>query len=68
MFHNRISSTRRADPAGRPDASRYIEFTREEMQAAAETLCTRGIDRIVPVGQALAFAQVWDGYVLLGEN
>ncbi len=45
----------------------YIEFTRDEMQEAAGTLCVRGIDRIVPVGQALAFGPVWDGYVLLGE-
>jgi hypothetical protein len=45
----------------------YVEFTRDEMQAAAETLCLRGIDRIVPVGQALAFGPVWDGYVLLSE-
>ena len=45
----------------------YIGFTREEMQAAATALCSRGIDRIVPVGQALTFEPVWDGYVLLAE-
>jgi hypothetical protein len=45
----------------------YVEFTRDEMQEAAGMLCVRGIDRIVPVGQALAFGPVWDGYVLLGE-
>ena len=45
----------------------YMGFTREDMAAAAPVLCTTGIDRIVPVGQALAFSPVWDGYVLLTE-
>lgn len=45
----------------------YMGFTREDMAAAAPVLCTMGIDRIVPVGQALAFSPVWDGYVLLAE-
>jgi hypothetical protein len=45
----------------------YIGFTRDVMQAVAKTLCSRGIDRIVPVGQALTFGPVWDGYVLLAE-
>lgn len=45
----------------------YIGFTRGEMESAAKTLCAQGIDRIVPVGQALAFGPVWDGYVLLSE-
>jgi len=30
-------------------------------------LCERGIDRIVPVGQALDFSPLWDGYVLFSE-
>ncbi len=45
----------------------YIGFTQHEMESAAKTLCAQGIDRIVPVGQALAFGPVWDGYVLLSE-
>jgi hypothetical protein len=45
----------------------YVGFTRDEMQTAATILCSRGIDRIVPVGQALTFGPVWDGYVLLAE-
>lgn len=45
----------------------YVGFTRDEMAAAAPALCTMGIDRIVPVGQALAFSPVWDGYLLLAE-
>jgi len=45
----------------------YIGFTQSAMEAAAKTLCAQGIDRIVPVGQALTFGPVWDGYVLLSE-
>ena len=45
----------------------YIGFTQSEMESAAKMLCAQGIDRIVPVGQALAFGPVWDGYVLLSE-
>ena len=45
----------------------YAGFSRDEMRIAAETLCTNGVDRIIPVGQALDFGPVWDGYVLLCE-
>ena len=45
----------------------YAGFTQQEMTAAAARLCQRGLDRIVPLGQALAFGPVWDGYVLLSE-
>jgi len=31
-------------------------------------LCNgRGVDRMVPIGDALAFDDVWDGFDLLGE-
>jgi hypothetical protein len=45
----------------------YFGFTAEETQQAARVLTLRGIDRIVPIGQALNFGPVWDGYVLLAE-
>jgi len=45
----------------------YALYDRKEMLAAGPLLCARGIQRIVPVGQALTFAPVWDGYVLFGE-
>jgi hypothetical protein len=45
----------------------YIGYTREEMSQVARLLSVRGVDRIVPVGQALNFEPVWDGYVLLTE-
>ncbi len=44
-----------------------IGFTRDERLDLARALCVRGIDRIVPPGQALAFGPTWDGYVLLSE-
>jgi len=45
----------------------YVKFTQEEMSDEARFLCVRGIDRIVPVGQALSFSAVWDGYVMFNE-
>jgi hypothetical protein len=33
----------------------------------ARSLNGSGIDRIVPIGQALAFGRFWDGYDLLAE-
>jgi hypothetical protein len=45
----------------------YFGFMTTEMQEAAGALTMRGIDRIVPIGQALNFGPVWDGYVLLAE-
>ncbi len=45
----------------------YVGFTRDEMLHAARTFTTHGVDRVVPMGQALAFGPTWDGYVLLSE-
>lgn len=42
-------------------------FAAEELREFARTLIGRGIDRIVPVGQALSFGPVWDGYDLLAS-
>lgn len=42
-------------------------FAAGELRAFAELLQGRGIDRIVPVGQALKFSRFWDGYDLLEE-
>jgi hypothetical protein len=36
-------------------------FTRQELVSWARQAGPRGVDRIVPVGQALDFAPVWDG-------
>jgi Acyl-CoA reductase (LuxC) len=40
-------------------------FAPAEIQAFVDALGPRAIDRIVPVGQALAFSPVWDGQDLL---
>ncbi|MET7394564.1 acyl-CoA reductase [Dactylosporangium sp. NPDC005572] len=42
-------------------------FTMSELDDFVTTLAGRGIDRIVPFGQALTFAGVWDGLDLLRE-
>ena len=45
----------------------YFGFDRQEMEAFAQILNGRGIDRIVPIGHALTFNRFWDGYDLLQE-
>ena len=42
-------------------------FSQDELTAFALSLHGRGIDRIVPFGEALSFGSVWDGYDLLAE-
>jgi hypothetical protein len=42
-------------------------FSNEELAGFARSLDGRGIDRIVPFGDALSFDSVWDGYDLLAE-
>jgi hypothetical protein len=42
-------------------------FSDEELTAFARSLDGRGIDRIVPFGDALSFDTFWDGYDLLAE-
>mgnify|MGYP006268596401 CR=1 FL=1 len=43
----------------------YHGFTREEMKSLLERLHMTGVDRAVPIGQALNFDTVWDGYDLI---
>ena len=43
----------------------YFGFETEELSALALRL--NGLDRIVPIGQALNFNRFWDGYDLLQE-
>lgn len=45
----------------------YFGFSREEVASAARSLSRKGIDRLVPMGKALDFHPVWDGYHLLSE-
>ncbi|HVV83913.1 MAG TPA: acyl-CoA reductase [Kofleriaceae bacterium] len=45
----------------------HFGLSRQELLGLAERLAGRGIDRIVPVGQALHLARYWDGYDLGAE-
>jgi hypothetical protein len=42
-------------------------FSHDELTRFAQSLNGRGVDRIVPFGDALSFGSVWDGYDLLAE-
>ncbi|WP_322906539.1 acyl-CoA reductase [Paenibacillus sp. SGZ-1009] len=42
----------------------YFGFERQQLAEWAIGIPNRGVDRIVPVGQALNFGSVWDGYDL----
>lgn len=43
----------------------YFGFEKEELVTFIEHITARGIDRIVPIGQALDFSGVWDGQSFL---
>jgi hypothetical protein len=45
----------------------HFGIPREELATWARTLSGRGVDRLVPLGQALTFNRFWDGYDLLQE-
>jgi hypothetical protein len=45
----------------------YFGFSYDELSQFASFLNGRGIDRIVPIGQALDFDEIWDGKDLLME-
>lgn len=45
----------------------HFGLAREELAQWATGLAGRGLDRLVPLGQALTFNRFWDGYDLLQE-
>jgi hypothetical protein len=45
----------------------YFGFSEEELGALVRSLSGKAIDRLVPVGQALQFNRIWDGYDLVTE-
>jgi hypothetical protein len=53
--------------ARRDQTLTYYGLSPGELSHFARKLNGRGIDRIVPVGQALNFDYIWDGYDLLQE-
>jgi hypothetical protein len=42
----------------------YFGFTIEQLIQLVKILRGRGVDRLVPIGQALSFSEIWDGYDL----
>ena len=45
----------------------HFGFARHQLIELAQRLAGRGLDRLVPVGQALHLARFWDGYDLLAQ-
>ncbi len=45
----------------------YFGFNETEISQLVSASYNKGIDRIVPIGKALAFSYIWDGYNLIDE-
>ena len=45
----------------------HFGFTERDLASFADELLGRGVDRLIPIGEALVFDNVWDGYDLLRE-
>jgi hypothetical protein len=45
----------------------HFGFTRDELMELAHALAGRGVDRMVPFGDALSFHRVWDGMDVAAE-
>ncbi|MEH0936245.1 acyl-CoA reductase [Micromonospora psammae] len=45
----------------------HFGFTPQALTSFARAIAGRGVDRIVPIGDALNFAATWDGYDLMRE-
>jgi hypothetical protein len=45
----------------------YYGLNDDQLQVVAEACGTMGVDRVVPVGQALDFSPIWDGFDLIGD-
>lgn len=69
FFSARVSNLMELAPVlGRRDQTMtHFGFQGRELRDFARRLAGRAIDRMVPVGQALAFHRFWDGYDLLHE-
>jgi len=69
LFQQRIGALDELVPfvAQRDQTLTYFGYDPAEMRALAAQLNGRGVDRIVPIGQALQFHRFWDGYDLLQE-
>ena len=45
----------------------HFGFTEEELTTMALTFGAKGVDRLVPIGDALSFDPIWDGYDLIED-
>lgn len=45
----------------------HFGFSETELRDLAQRAGVRGVDRLVPVGEALSFEPIWDGYDLIGD-
>jgi hypothetical protein len=45
----------------------YWQVDKDRLLKLAQSPSIKGLDRIVPVGQALDFSSVWDGFDLLSQ-
>jgi hypothetical protein len=45
----------------------HFGFSRQALRSLAERAGAQGVDRFVPVGEALTFDTTWDGYDLIGD-
>ena len=45
----------------------HFGFDREDLEGLVRTVGSRGLERLVPIGQALTLNRFWDGFDLLQE-
>ena len=45
----------------------YFGLSDEDLHLITQTSYVKGVDRIIPIGQALDFDYIWDGYNILTE-
>ena len=69
LFQHRIARLEDLIPfvQRRDQTMTYFGFEPEELRTLVRRLNGRGLDRVVPAGQALQFNRLWDGYDLFQE-
>lgn len=67
--HSRLGSLAELVPlvSRRDQTMTHFGFTRDELMELAHALAGRGVDRMVPFGDALSFHRVWDGMDVAAE-
>jgi len=69
LTHHRVDRWRDVADAidGRVQTIGCFGIDGRDKRELAETLGRLGVDRLVPVGEALQFEPIWDGYDLIGD-